>query len=114
MREEYPEGIVGDSYDKDVSNVSKILPPSLHTPNNDIRQNSHDQVQTPLREDHNPHLDTHQTNGIKKVILLQIVLKRIDLSIIIQKNFWICIKFWLFSFFSLRHTEMNIMPTLMP
>ena len=69
VREEYPEGIVGDSYDKDVSNVSKILPPSLHTPNNDIRQNSHDQVQTPLREDHNPHLETHQTNGIKKVIL---------------------------------------------
>ena len=77
MREEYPEGIVGDSYDKDVSNVSKILPPSLHTPNNDIRQNSHDQVQTPLREDHNPHLDTHQTNGIKKVILY----KKLDVLI---------------------------------
>ena len=86
VREEYPEGIVGDSYDKDVSNVSKILPPSLHTPNNDIRQNSHDQVQTPLREDHNPHLDTHQTNGIKKVILHQNVLRSIGLLTI--RIFW--------------------------
>ena len=69
VREEYPEGIVGDSYDKDVSNVSKILPPSLHTPNNDNRQNSQDQVQTPLDGGHSPHVEPHQTNGIKKVPL---------------------------------------------
>ena len=80
VREEYPDGTVGEAHDNEPAHITKVLPPSLHTPNNDIRQNSHDQVQTPLREDHNPHLETHQTNGIKKVILLQIVLKRIDLK----------------------------------
>ena len=69
VREEYPDGTVGDSYNNESPQVTKILPPSLHTPNNDNRQNSQDQVQTPLGGGHSPHVEPHQTNGIKKVSL---------------------------------------------
>ena len=58
--------MVGEAYDKESPNVSKILPPSLQTPNNGIHQNSHDQVQNRQHED-DARLEPLQTNGIKKV-----------------------------------------------
>ena len=68
VREEYPDGTVGEAHDKEPVHISKVLPPSLHTPNNDIGQNSQDHVQTRHHaDDHSPRLEPAQTNGIKKV-----------------------------------------------
>lgn len=68
VREEYPDGTVGEALDKEPVHISKVLPPSLHTPNNDIGQNSQDHVQTRHHaDDHSPRLEPVHTNGIKKV-----------------------------------------------
>ena len=70
-REEYPEGVQGESYENEPPSISKILPPPLQTSSNgNIPQNSQDLVQMSQEMAQNStHLETAPTNGLKQVML---------------------------------------------
>ena len=71
-RDEYPEGILGESYENEPPSISKILPPPLQTsPNSNIPQNNQDHVQISQELGQIPiHLETPHTNGLKQVRIL--------------------------------------------
>ena len=70
-REEYPEGVLGESYENEPPSISKILPPPLQTSSNgNIPHNSQDMVQMSQELGQNStHLETPPTNGLKQVML---------------------------------------------
>jgi hypothetical protein len=71
-RDEYPEGILGESYESEPPSISKILPPPLQTStNSNSPQNNQDQVQISQELGQNPtHLEIPHTNGLKQVSIL--------------------------------------------
>ena len=71
-RDEYPDGILGESYENEPPSISKILPPPLQTsPNSNIPQNNQDHVQISQELGQTPtHLEIPHTNGLKQVSIL--------------------------------------------